>query len=158
MKSVNKIILVGNLGREPGFSSYLLDPYVHVRSSWRHRCAGGLSVSSDVPECGGGGASAATAAPAGTDDGGGSDGDGTGDSDPEPERQRSPQHPTPPSLLPLPAVSRRASLGASRIYALIAEGQFPPPVKVGRSSRWVEAEVDAWIASLIQARATSAAR
>ncbi|MGJ7365826.1 AlpA family transcriptional regulator [Morganella morganii] len=30
-------------------------------------------------------------------------------------------------------------------YKLIQDGQFPKPVKFGRSSRWLKSEVEAWL-------------
>lgn len=30
-------------------------------------------------------------------------------------------------------------------YKLISEGQFPKPIKLGRSSRWLESEVAKWV-------------
>lgn len=30
-------------------------------------------------------------------------------------------------------------------YKLISEGQFPKPVKLGRSSRWLQSEVEKWV-------------
>lgn len=30
-------------------------------------------------------------------------------------------------------------------YKLISEGQFPKPIKLGRSSRWLQSEVEAWL-------------
>ncbi|WP_411170841.1 helix-turn-helix transcriptional regulator [Klebsiella michiganensis] len=30
-------------------------------------------------------------------------------------------------------------------YKLISEGQFPKPVKLGRSSRWMQSEVEKWV-------------
>lgn len=30
-------------------------------------------------------------------------------------------------------------------YKLIQDGQFPKPVKLGRSSRWLRSEVEAWL-------------
>ncbi|HDL8056096.1 MULTISPECIES: helix-turn-helix transcriptional regulator [Yersiniaceae] len=30
-------------------------------------------------------------------------------------------------------------------YKLISEGQFPKPIKLGRSSRWLTSEVEAWV-------------
>lgn len=30
-------------------------------------------------------------------------------------------------------------------YKLISEGLFPKPVKLGRSSRWLKSEVEAWV-------------
>ena len=60
--------------------------------------------------------------------------------------------PAKPSLLPKHLVLSRAGICSSRLYELIAEGQFPPPVKIGRSSRWVSTEVDAWVAEQIARR------
>jgi predicted DNA-binding transcriptional regulator AlpA len=34
----------------------------------------------------------------------------------------------------------------------MSRGEFPRPVKIGRASRFVTAEVDAWIASRMAAR------
>lgn len=30
-------------------------------------------------------------------------------------------------------------------YKLIQEGLFPNPIKLGRSSRWLKSEVEAWV-------------
>ena len=30
-------------------------------------------------------------------------------------------------------------------YKLIQEGQFPKPIKLGRSSRWLKSEVEDWV-------------
>lgn len=30
-------------------------------------------------------------------------------------------------------------------YKLISEGQFPKPIKLGRSSRWMQSEVEEWV-------------
>ncbi|WP_426508101.1 helix-turn-helix transcriptional regulator [Serratia proteamaculans] len=30
-------------------------------------------------------------------------------------------------------------------YKLISEGLFPKPIKLGRSSRWLKSEVEAWM-------------
>jgi prophage regulatory protein len=49
-------------------------------------------------------------------------------------------------------LSSYVSMGRSRIYALIDEGIFPPPLKIGRSSRWVKSEIDSWIAAQVSAR------
>lgn len=39
-------------------------------------------------------------------------------------------------------------------YKLISEGQFPKPIKLGRSSRWFKSEVEAWMQQRItQSRA-----
>jgi len=34
-------------------------------------------------------------------------------------------------------------------YKLISEGLFPKPIKLGRSSRWLKSEVEAWVQQLI---------
>lgn len=48
-------------------------------------------------------------------------------------------------LLTLPQVKDKVALGHTKIYALIGEGRFPAPHKLGSISRWSEAEVDQWI-------------
>ncbi|NIL22277.1 AlpA family transcriptional regulator [Yersinia mollaretii] len=30
-------------------------------------------------------------------------------------------------------------------YKLISDGMFPKPIKLGRSSRWLKSEVEAWL-------------
>jgi prophage regulatory protein len=50
-----------------------------------------------------------------------------------------------PSLLHLAEVRRLVGIGKSQLYRLIAVGDFPAPVKIRRSSRWLSSEVDAWI-------------
>ncbi|WP_337262767.1 MULTISPECIES: helix-turn-helix transcriptional regulator [unclassified Serratia (in: enterobacteria)] len=35
-------------------------------------------------------------------------------------------------------------------YKLISEGQFPKPIKLGRSSRWLQSEVENWVQSRIE--------
>lgn len=30
-------------------------------------------------------------------------------------------------------------------YKLIQDGEFPKPIKLGRSSRWLESEVEVWL-------------
>ena len=52
------------------------------------------------------------------------------------------------ALIPFAQLSTKVGMGRSRIYALIGEGNFPPPVKIGASSRWLVSEVDAYIAQL----------
>ena len=45
----------------------------------------------------------------------------------------------------------RVSLKKSQLWALIREGQFPKPIKQGRSSLFITAEVDAWMQGRIEA-------
>jgi prophage regulatory protein len=53
-------------------------------------------------------------------------------------------------LLRRPGVQDKVGMGRSAIYELIRSGQFPAPIKIGRSSFWVEGEIDAWIERRIQ--------
>lgn len=50
-------------------------------------------------------------------------------------------------------VERLTALSRSRIYALMATGDFPKPVQLGTMSvAWLEAEIHEWIASRIADR------
>lgn len=56
--------------------------------------------------------------------------------------------PRPGRLLRLPPVQERTGLGKSSIYAAMAAGTFPTPVRLGtRGVAWREEEIDAWIQS-----------
>ncbi|ASE02768.1 TPA: AlpA family phage regulatory protein [Salmonella enterica] len=35
-------------------------------------------------------------------------------------------------------------------YKLISEGRFPEPIKLGRSSRWLQSEVEKWVQERIE--------
>ena len=112
------------------------------------------TITNGFPEAGGGGASGeaegdatgADGAPAVAAD---DDGDGDGDGDPDSDRRRprsKTAHPSfPPALLAFEPLSHYVGFGRSRIYQLIGAGKFPKPIKVGNSSRWVKADIDAWI-------------
>lgn len=105
-----------------------------------------LSISDDMPEAGGGGESAAGAPEVAASDDDGGDGDDDPDSDRRSRPRSKSSHPSfPPALLAFEPLSHYVSFGRSRIYQLIAAGEFPQPIKVGKSSRWVKAEIDAWI-------------
>lgn len=54
-------------------------------------------------------------------------------------------------LIRLPQVKSMVGLGRSSIYDKIKRGEFPRQIKLGRSSGWVEAEVQTWISEQIQA-------
>jgi prophage regulatory protein len=48
-------------------------------------------------------------------------------------------------FLRMPSVLRRTGLGRSTIYRLIAERQFPSPVKLaGRAVGWRRTDLDRW--------------
>lgn len=59
-----------------------------------------------------------------------------------------PGRPPKDRLLALPALLAVVSLGRSHLYDLMARGEFPRPVKVGRSALWRLSEVEAWMAGL----------
>ena len=54
-----------------------------------------------------------------------------------------------PQFMRLKEVMARVGLRVNTIYRHVASGAFPHPRKVGRSSFWVTAEVDDWIAKRI---------
>lgn len=56
------------------------------------------------------------------------------------------------NLIKLAEVQKRTALSRSSIYAKVAAGTFPRPVKQGSSSVWVDTEVQAWIDELIEKR------
>ena len=61
---------------------------------------------------------------------------------------------TAPSLLDEPLVDMKfitkfTGLTDKWFYKLIQEGQFPKPIKLGRSSRWQKSQVEAWLQARI---------
>ena len=49
-------------------------------------------------------------------------------------------------ILRRPAVEERVGLSRSSIYAMIAEGTFPRPVRLGRRAvGWTESAVQSWL-------------
>ena len=42
-------------------------------------------------------------------------------------------------------ITRLTGLTDKWIYKLIKDGEFPKPIKLGRSSRWLQSEVEAWL-------------
>ena len=60
-------------------------------------------------------------------------------------RERAPLVADAPTFLRLPAVIRTTGLGRSTIYKLVAEKQFPCPVRLGvRAVAWRKGDVDKW--------------
>lgn len=51
-------------------------------------------------------------------------------------------------LIPIQTVQEQIGLKKSSIYKRIQQGTFPPPLKIGRASRWASDEVDAWVDAL----------
>jgi prophage regulatory protein len=64
-----------------------------------------------------------------------------------------PSHTATRNLLPLPAVLELVPVGRAYWYSLVRDGKAPKPVKLGKRSLWVEAELDAWISALAEQRA-----
>ncbi len=57
------------------------------------------------------------------------------------------------SVLSFSSVQTRVSLGRTAIYAAVAAGTFPKPVKLGqRRVGWLSDEVDSWIDARADAR------
>lgn len=54
----------------------------------------------------------------------------------------------PDKIFRRPAVQDITGLSRSTLYAMIAEGRFPAPVKLGtRAVGWREADLNEWLAS-----------
>ena len=53
--------------------------------------------------------------------------------------------PNPDRLLPIGQVVNLTGFCRSFIYGKVAGGSFPPPVKIGRSSRWRQSQIAKWI-------------
>lgn len=61
------------------------------------------------------------------------------------------------ALFSFAILSNYVGFGRSRIYDLIAKNSFPAPIKVGKSSRWVKAEIDNWLAEQVNIRSSQKA-
>ena len=53
-------------------------------------------------------------------------------------------------LLTLRDVEQFTGFRKSSFYSLIADKRFPPPIKIGRSSRWPSSEISDWVQETIQ--------
>lgn len=54
-------------------------------------------------------------------------------------------------ILRLPAVKEKTGKPRSSLYLMVAKGEFPKPIKLGkRSVGWLESDVDAWIEACIK--------
>jgi len=64
-------------------------------------------------------------------------------------------------ILRQPEVTAKTGRSRTRIYADVAAGSFPAPMKLGpegaRAVGWLESEVDDWIATRLAERETAAA-
>jgi prophage regulatory protein len=55
-------------------------------------------------------------------------------------------------LIALPEILEKMRTSRSTLYLLVAKGRFPRPLKIGRSSRWVAADVAEFIANAVNAQ------
>lgn len=58
----------------------------------------------------------------------------------------------PDRLIPIREVQEQCGLSKSAIYDAIKTRAFPPPAKVGKSSRWLQSEIQRFIAERAAAR------
>ena len=56
------------------------------------------------------------------------------------------------ALIRLSDVETVAGLRRSHVYKLIADGEFPRPIKIGTASRWSVQEIQAWVAGKLAER------
>ncbi len=52
-------------------------------------------------------------------------------------------------LVDIKFISQLTGLTDKWFYKLIKEGEFPKPIKLGRSSRWLKSEVEMWLQARI---------
>ena len=72
------------------------------------------------------------------------------------EQSKEPRATSPVRLLRRPEVEARTGLARSTIYARMAEGTFPRPVRLGKQSvGWIESDIDEWLDQRISAGATA---
>ncbi|AIA46441.1 AlpA family transcriptional regulator [Serratia ficaria] len=48
-------------------------------------------------------------------------------------------------LVDMAFITQFTALSDKWFYKLIQQGEFPKPIKLGRSSRWLQSEVEAWV-------------
>ncbi|WP_448243500.1 helix-turn-helix transcriptional regulator [Pseudoxanthomonas mexicana] len=49
------------------------------------------------------------------------------------------------ALEDISSIAERLAISRSTIYAWVKDGRFPAPAKLGRNSRWITSEVNAWV-------------
>lgn len=52
-------------------------------------------------------------------------------------------------LVDMTFITQFTGLTDKWFYKLMSEGKFPKPIKMGRSSRWLESEVKSWLMARI---------
>ncbi|HIE5768611.1 TPA: helix-turn-helix transcriptional regulator [Proteus mirabilis] len=53
-------------------------------------------------------------------------------------------------LIDMKFITRFTKLTDKWFYKLIKDGQFPKPIKLGRSSRWYKCEIEEWLEKKIR--------
>lgn len=53
-------------------------------------------------------------------------------------------------LLKIDQVKDKSGLCKTAIYEKMSDGTFPKQIKIGRNSRWLEADIDTWIEEQIR--------
>ncbi|MDF7680479.1 AlpA family transcriptional regulator [Enterobacteriaceae bacterium ESL0689] len=48
-------------------------------------------------------------------------------------------------LVDMAFITEFTGLSDKWFYKLIQDGQFPKPIKLGRSSRWLKSEIEVWV-------------
>jgi prophage regulatory protein len=66
------------------------------------------------------------------------------------------EHPVDIEWIDIEEVKRMAGMCLSSVYAAVAQKRFPAPIKIGRSSRWIRAEVQVWQRELVAAARSKA--
>jgi len=55
------------------------------------------------------------------------------------------------NVLRLPQVKIKVGLSRSSIYAAVAQGKFPNPIRLGaRAVGWLESDVDEWVTQQVE--------
>ena len=112
-----------------------------------------LTISKDIADDAGGSSdvgapSQRTSQSSASDD----DGGDSGDSDPDRRPRKNHELHKKAALIRFNDLSVYVGFGRSRIYGLIKEGKFPRSIKIGKSARWLVAEIDEWIQREVCAR------
>ena len=61
-----------------------------------------------------------------------------------------------PELIDKAEAMRMVCMRHSKFYAEVAAGRLPPPIRIGRSSRYVKSEYEDWLRELVAAARSKA--
>jgi prophage regulatory protein len=68
------------------------------------------------------------------------------------ENSSNPHQDSLPLLWAMPRLISHLQISRSQIYQLIQDGEFPKPLKLGRSSRWIQSDIKKWIEHQVSIR------